>query len=327
MQAIHGRLRRRTILAALPAALYQGASFAQAFPSRALTLVCPFPAGGTADVQLRALAAAAAKELGQAVVVETKPGAAGTLGPASIVNAAPDGYTLAQATAVALLRQPHIQPTRYDPARDFTYIIGATRFEAGLLVRSDAPWRNLAEFVADARKRPGRITYGTAGPATAQHTAMLRLCELAGIQCNHIPFKGSIETFNALLAGHIDSISETSGWAPHLDAGKFRALAMYSDARLKRWPAVPTAKEQGYEVVESVPWGIVGPAGMTAHVTQMLHAAFGKALSDPGYLKTLQLLGQEPWGANSQAYRSFMLARIPVEREVVEKYKLKESQR
>ncbi|NPC56936.1 tripartite tricarboxylate transporter substrate binding protein [Caenimonas sp. S4] len=315
---------RRAMLGAVPAALFGAPAFAQAFPSKPITLVCPFTAGGTADVQLRVLAAAAGKELGVPVVVETRAGAAGTLGPASIVSAAPDGYTLSMATGIALLRQPFIVPTRYDPAKDFTYILGVTRFELGLAVRADAPWRNLAEFVADAKKNPGKFAYGTAGAATGQHTAMLRLCDAAGIACTHIPYKGSGDVFNALAGGHVQAISETSGWAPFVDSGKFRLLAVYSESRLKRWPSAPTAKEQGYDVTDSVPWGIVGPAGMSAALTKTLHDAFHKSLSDAAFVKTLALVGQEPWDADSTAYRNYMVSRIPVERDLVAKYRLKE---
>lgn len=316
-------LTRRALLAASPALLAPRA-FAQGFPAKPITLVCPFTAGGTADVQLRVLAAAAGKELGQSIVVETRAGAAGTLGPASLLSSPPDGYTLSMATGVALLRQPFIQATRYDPAKDFSYIIGVTRFELGLAVKADAPWRNLADFVADAKRNPGKLAYGTAGAATAQHTAMLKLSDLAGIDCTHIPYKGSGDVFNALSGGHVQAISETSGWAPFVDAGKFRLLGVYSESRLKRWPNAPTIKEQGYDIAESVPWGIVGPAGMDARVTKTLHDAFRKALADASFIKTLALLGQEPWGLDSNAYRDYMVSRIPVERELVAKYRLKE---
>src|SRR4030095_4058048 len=178
------------------------------------------------------------------------------------------------------LRQPFIQQTRYDPAKDFTYITGVTRFELGLAVRSDAPWRTLADFIADAKRHPGKLSYATAGLATAQHTALLQLCDLAGVECTHIPYKGSGDVFNALSGGHVQAISETSGWAPFVDSGKFRLLAVYAEHRLKRWPAVPTAKEQGYDVTDSVPWGIVGPAGMSPALTRTLHDAFHKSLSD-----------------------------------------------
>jgi len=316
-------LSRRSLLLAAPA-LFAPRAFAQAFPARPVTLICPFSTGGTADVQLRVLAAAAAKALGQPIVVDTRAGAAGTLGPASLLNQAPDGYTLSMATGVALLRQPFIQPTRYDPARDFTYITGVTRFELGLAVRSDAPWATLADFIADAKRNPGKFSYGTAGAATAQHTAMLKLCDLTGIDAVHVPYKGSGEVFNALSGGHVQAISETSGWAPLVDSGRFRLLAVYSEKRLKRWPTVPTLREQGYDIAEAVPWGIVGPAGMDPRVVERLNAAFRQGLADPSFIKTLDLLGQEPWGLEPRAYRDYMVARIPVERELVAKYRLKE---
>src|SRR5262245_54311423 len=136
-------ITRRTLLAGLPALLASPAFAHEGFPAKPVTVICPFTPGGTADVQLRALAAATAKALGQPVLVENKGGAAGTIGPATLLSQSPDGYTLSMATGVALLRQPFIQATRYDPARDFTYITGVTRFELGLAVRGDAPWRTL----------------------------------------------------------------------------------------------------------------------------------------------------------------------------------------
>jgi tripartite-type tricarboxylate transporter receptor subunit TctC len=321
---MNATITRRALLAGVPA-LLAAPAFAQApFPAKPLTLICPFTPGGTADAQLRVLAAAVGKELGQTVIVENKPGAAGTLGPAGLMGQAPDGHTLSMATAVALLRQPFIQHTRYDPAKDFTYITGVTRFELGLAVRSDAPWRTLAEFIADAKRRPGQLSYATAGAATAQHTAMLRLCDLAGVECTHIPYKGSGDVFNALSGSHVQALSETSGWAPFVDSGKFRLLAVYAEHRLKRWPAVPTLREQGYDIADSVPWGIVGPAGMDPKIVERLHAAFHKALADAMFIKTLDLLGQAPWDLEPKAYRDYMVSRIPVERELVAKYRLKE---
>jgi tripartite-type tricarboxylate transporter receptor subunit TctC len=317
-------ITRRTFLAATPA-LLAAPAYAQApFPARPVTLICPFTPGGTADAQLRVLAAAAGKELGQTVIVDTKAGAAGTLGPTSLLGQAPDGYTLSMATGVALLRQPFIQQTRYDPAKDFTYITGVTRFELGLAVPSDAPWRTLADFIAEARRSPGKLAYATAGAATAQHTAMLQLCDRAGVECTHIPYKGSGDVFNALGGGHVQAISETSGWAPFVDSGKFRLLAVYSEQRLKRWPDAPTLREQGYDIAASVPWGIVGPAGMDPKIVDRLHAAFHKSLADATFIKTLDQLGQEPWGLAPKAYRDYMVSRIPVERELVAKYRLKE---
>lgn len=323
-----GAISRRAMLAAAASTLLAPATlrsaFAQQFPSKPITLICPFTPGGTADAQLRVLGAAAARALGQAVIVENRAGAAGTMGPGSIVASAPDGYTLSMATGLALLRQPFIQPTRYDPAKSFTYIIGVTRFELGLAVRADAPWRTFDDLVKFARQHPGAVTYGTAGIATGQHTAMLQLGSLLGVDWTHIPYKGSGDVFNALAGGHVQAISETSGWAPFVDSGKFRLLALYGESRVKRWPDVPTLKELGYDVVESVPWGIVGPAGIDAATLSKLHDGFHKALKDPAFTKLLATVGQEIWDADPRAYAEYTLSRIPIERELVNKYRLKE---
>jgi tripartite-type tricarboxylate transporter receptor subunit TctC len=316
-------LTRRTLLAS--AALLGTAARAQGrFPSKPITVICPFAPGGTVDVQLRILVAAASREIGQPMVVETRAGAAGTLGPASLLNAQPDGYTLSFATTVALIRQPFMQPTRYDPAKDFTYIIGVSKLENGLVVRADAPWKTLNEFLQDAKRNPGKMSYGTAGFGTAQHTAMLELADRLGIAWTNIPYKGSAEVFNALLAGQVQAISETSGWASYVDAGQFRILAMYSDRRLKRWPDVPTLKELDYGVVASTPWGIIGPAGMDPAVVRTLYTAFHKAIPDAAFQKNLQTIGQEDWDIDSKAFRDYALSRIPVERDVVARYKLKQ---
>jgi len=318
-----GGISRRTVLAS--AALLTAAARAESkFPTRPISVICPFSPGGTADAQLRVLVAAAAREVGQPMIVETRSGASGTIGPASLLRNPPDGYTLSFATTIALLRQPFIQPTRYDPAKDFTYIIGVTRFECGLVVRQDAPWKTLEEFLQDAKRRPNKISYGTVGVGTAQHTAMLKLADKLGIEWTNVPFKGSGEVFTALSGGHVDAISETSGWAPFVDSGKFRILALYGDRRLKRWPNAPTLKEKGYDIVESIPWGIIGPARMDPSLVKALHGIFRKAMQDPSFTSNLEILGQELWGADSKAFTDYALSRIPIERDVVDRYHLKQ---
>lgn len=323
MNNSHPGISRRSLLASA-ALLLATSAHAQRYPSRPVTVICPFSPGGTADAQLRILASATSREMGQPIVVETRPGAAGTLGPASLLNSQPDGYTLSFATAISLLRQPFMQPTRYNPAKDFTYIIGVTRFECGLVVRKDSPWKTLEDFLQDAKRNPGKISYGTAGVGTAQHTAMLRLADKLGIDWTNVPYKGSAEVFNALAAGHVQAISETSGWAPFVDAGKFRILAIYSGERLKRWPDVPTLKESGYDIVESVPWGIIGPAGMDPAIVKTIHDAFRKGMRDPAFQNNLATVGQEEWGADSSTYTAYIQSRIPIERELVDRYHLKQ---
>lgn len=295
---------------------------AQGFPDRTITLLCAFPAGAGADATLRALALAASKHLGQTVVVDNRPGVGGTLAATTLLNAKPDGYTLAQVTNT-LMRQPSIAKTPYDPARDFTYVLGVTAFELGLVVRADSPWKTLDELIAYAKANPGKVTYGTSGIGTAQHQVMERIAELKGLSWTHIPYKGTAPLMTDLQGGHVHAVSDTTGWAPFVDSGKFRLLAVYNGDRLKRWPQAPTLKESGFNFAESVPWGIVGPTGMNPAIAKQLQEAFRKAMSDPAVLNTLVLLGQEVRYVPGDEYRKYMVDRIPLERAVVDKYNLR----
>jgi tripartite-type tricarboxylate transporter receptor subunit TctC len=304
------------------ATLLLPAAGAAAFPEKPITVLCAFPAGAGADASLRALAQAASKHLGQTIIVDNRPGVAGTLAATAIVNAKPDGYTLAQVTNT-LVRQPFIAKTNYDPAKDFTYLIGITAFEFGLVVRADAPWKNLEELLAYAKANPAKVTYGTSGVGTAQHQVMERLAEQRGIRWTHAPYKGTAPLLNDLQGGHLAAVSDTSGWAPFVDAGKFRLLAVYGSQRLKRWGQVPTLRESGFDIAESVPWGLVAPAGLDPAIARKLHDAFRLAMDDPQFLASLSLLGQEPRYMASDEYRKYMVARAPIERAVVERYNLR----
>jgi tripartite-type tricarboxylate transporter receptor subunit TctC len=301
--------------------LAAGTAMAQTFPTKPITLICPFPPGASADNALRALAAAAGKELGQQIIVENKPGVSGTLGASSLVSAKPDGYTLSQVTNT-LVRQPFIGKTSYDVSKDFTYVLGVTAFEFGLVVRADSPWKTFGDLIAYAKKHPG-MSYGTTGIGAAQHQVMHKLGEIEHIKWTHVPYKGQAPAMTDLEGGHIDLLSDTTAWAPFVDSGNFRLLAVFNESRLKRWPNVPTLKELGYDIADSVPWGIVGPAGMDPAIVKRLDTAFRKAMQDKVFLDSLAMLGQEPRYLSSDDYRKYMLSRIPIEREVVEKYNLR----
>jgi tripartite-type tricarboxylate transporter receptor subunit TctC len=304
------------------AALLAEPAPAQDLGSQPVTVLCAFPAGSGADATLRALAQAAGRHLGHQVIVDNRPGVAGTLAATTLMNAKPDGHTLAQVTNT-LVRQPFIAKTNYDPAKDFTYLIGVTAFELGLAVRADAPWKTLDDFLAYAKAHPGKVTYGTSGIGTAQHQVMERLAELKGIRWTHAPYKGTAPLLTDLQGGHIDAVSDTSGWGPFVDSGKFRLLTVYGSRRLQRWPNTPTLREAGFDISESVPWGIVAPAGVAPAIASKLHDAFRKAMDDPQFLASLALIGQEPRYMNSDAYRKYLLDRAPIERAVVERYNLR----
>lgn len=305
----------------LLAALLSPQAAAQSFPAKPITLICPWPPGGGADAQMRALAQAASKVFGQQVVIENRPGAIGTIGPASLVHARPDGYLLSQATN-AVYRQPFITKTAYDPEKDFTYIIGVSGFSFGLAVRADSGWRSLDDLIAYAKANPGRITFGTFGIGSPPQIVMDRIAARHGVNWVHLPFKGTAEGVAALKGGHIQAIADGTGWGPFVDAGDFRLLATFGSKRLARWPDVPTLKNLGYDIDEVSPWGIIGPKGMDDAVVKALHDGFRKAMQEPVFLKMLENLMQEPLYMSTEDYRRYSLGQIPAQKAIVEKYGL-----
>lgn len=293
------------------------------FPVRPVTLICPWPAGGGADAQMRALADGASKHLGQRVVIDNRPGAVGTIGASALVSARGDGYLLSQATN-AVFRQPFITPTPYDAEKDFTYLLAVTGFEFGLVVKADSPWNTLEDFLAYARSNPGQVKFGTFGIGSPPHVAMDRIAEARGIKWTHIPFRGTSENIQQLLGGHLTASADGTGWASHVDSGALRLLAVFGEKRLGRWPNVPTLKQQGFDIAETSPWGIIGPKGMDPSVVQALHDAFRKGMEEPEFKKILETLAQEPAYMTGADYRTFAVRMIQVQKEIVEKYGLKQ---
>jgi tripartite-type tricarboxylate transporter receptor subunit TctC len=298
--------------ATLLLALVAGAASAQQFPTKPITLICPFSAGGSTDVVLRAIAPALGKELGQPVIIENRPGAGGTLGAGAMLNTKPDGYTLT-ATALGVFRIPSMQKAPYDPLKDLTYIVSVTGYTFGLLVKADAPWKTLAEFVAYAKANPDMVTYGTSGAGTTAHIVTEQFALEAGIKLTHIPFKGDTENMASLLGGHTMALSD-SGWAPQVEAGKVRLLATYGSKRTKRWSQVPTLMDAGYKTVADAPVGFAGPKGMDPKVVKTLHDAFKKAMDDPKVIEVLERFDQPIIYMNSADYTAFAKKTVEQER-------------
>jgi tripartite-type tricarboxylate transporter receptor subunit TctC len=300
-----------TMLAAgLALAASSGAASAQSFPARPVTLILPWPAGGSTDVGMRALASATEKHLGQPIVIENRPGGSGTLAPGQMAaTAKPDGYTVAQ-IPISIFRFPFMQKTTFDPAADFTYIIGVSGYTFGVVVKDDAPWKTFQELTADARANPGKINYGTPGTGTSLHITMEQIAKQQGLKWTHVPFKGNADAMNALLGGHIHAVADSSGWAQLVDAGRFRLLVTWGAARTRNWPTVPTLREIGIDMVANSPFGIAGPKGMDPKVVKLLHDAFKKGLEDPSYVEAMAKLDQEQFYLSSEDYRKFALQQI-----------------
>ena len=314
-------LSRRLLLASCGAAALLaplGAS-AQAFPNRPITLVVPWPAGGSTDRHMRALAELASKHLGQNVIVENKPGGGGTIGPGTMaMNAKPDGYTIAQ-FPLGMLRIPHMQKMPWDPMKDFTYIVGISGYTFGFTVRADSPYKTFKDYIEAARKEPGKIDYGSTGVGSSPHLLMEELAINAKVQLNHVPFKGNADLQQALLGGHVMAQSDATGWDKFVDGGQMRLLVTFGEKRTKRWPNVPTAKELGYGVVSQSPYGLVGPKGMDPAVVKVLHDAFKKAMDDPKHLALLDELNQDLWYRSGEDYakwarETFVKDKVLIER-------------
>ena len=316
----HSPHRRRLLLAsaALAASPLAGAQTAT-FPSRPITLIVPWPAGGSTDRHLRTLAEVAGKVLGQNVIVANQPGGGGTIGPGSMaLQAKPDGYTLSQ-MPMGMLRIPHMQKTAWNPLTDFTPIIGITGYTFGFVVRADSPFKTFNDFVEAARKQPGKVDYGSTGIGTSPHLLIEDVSDSARISLNHIPFKGNADLMQALLGGHIQAASDATGWDKFVETGQMRLLVTFGEQRTKRWPQVPTAKELGYPVIGNSPYGLVGPKGMDPAVQKALHDAFKKAMDEPKHLDVLEQLNQPIWYKNSADYGAWIRDTFGKEKALIER--------
>lgn len=305
------RQRRHLLLATAAAAaggalgLSPSSARAQGYPARPITLIVPWPAGGSTDRHLRALSEIASKHLGQPILIENKPGGGGTLGPGTMaMTAKPDGYTIAQ-YPLGMLRIPHMQKTAWHPLNDFSFIIGVSGYTFGFTVRADSPYKSFNDYIEAARKAPGQINYGSTGTGSSPHLLMEELAGNAKVQLTHVPYKGNADLQQALLGGHVMAQSDATGWDKFVDGGQMRLLLTFGEQRTKRWPQVPTAKELGYGVVSTSPYGLVGPKGMDPAIVAALHDAFKKAMDDPKHLELLEQLNQSMWYRNGADYRAW----------------------
>ncbi|WP_343638413.1 tripartite tricarboxylate transporter substrate binding protein [Roseateles sp.] len=320
--------RRRVLLAGAAslsaAALPRLARASAAYPGeRAITFICPWPAGGTADVTMRALCLAASKALGQTVIIENRAGASGMLGTKVLSQAKPDGYTIGQ-IPISVTRFAQLRTVQLDPLKDLTYLARVNGQTFGLAVRAESPWKTLAEFVAAAKAKPGLITYGSAGIGGATHVGMEEFNLLAGIQLNHIPYKGGAPALQDLLGGQVDAVADSSSWAPHVKSGKLRLLATWGETRTKDFPGVPTLKESGYDLVVDAPNGIGAPKGMDPAIVARLRDAFRKAAADPDFIATCDRIDSPVMYLDQPDYEKYVQATYRKDTQLIERLKLRE---
>jgi Tripartite tricarboxylate transporter family receptor len=216
-------------------------------------LIVPYGPGGVTDVVARLVADEASKTLGQAIVVENKPGVNGTLGAMRMVNTEPDGYTLS-VVPIGIFRLPHIQKTSYEPLRDLMFISMLAGYLYAIAVRNDAPWKNVADLVEHSRQKPNSISYGTPSTYSSQHLAMVELGRLANVEWTHIPFKGDAEATQNLLGGNVQVIVASNSVLPYVQNGQIRLLAsLEEDKGIGPFGEFATLKSQGFDVAATSP--------------------------------------------------------------------------
>ena len=306
------RLRLKSLVASIAVLASLGASVAQEFPAKPITLIVPWPAGGPTDVSMRAIAEAAQKHLGQPIIIDNKAGGAGTVGPATMAaTAKPDGYTIAQ-MPITVYRLPLMQKTTWSE-NDFTYIIHLTGYVFTAFAGADTPFKIWQDVIDYAKKNPGKITYGSTGTGSSLHLGMEMLAEKSGVKFTHVPFKGAVEVNAAVAGGHVMLGAAGTSVRPLVDAGKARFLNIWTAKRVKSLPDIPTLLELGYPYVIDSPWGLAGPKGMDPKVVAKLHDAFKKALEEENVVETLMRFEMVPNYKDTADYKKAVEEQVKME--------------
>ncbi|RPH40733.1 MAG: tripartite tricarboxylate transporter substrate binding protein [Burkholderiales bacterium] len=305
------RRRFLSIAAGTPAVLaLPRASWAQWAPTRAVTVVVPYPAGGPTDILARTIGAELAKSLGQPVVVENVPGGAGSIGTRRVAQAAADGHTLVfgtnqtHATNISLLPQGG----GYDPVKDFAPVAGLADLQHLVVVGPDVAAKTAADLVALAKRDPGKLTAGSTGPGSASHLALELFKVRTGTDIAHVPYKGSAPLLTDLLGGHVNlSFATTPTVLAQIQSGKLRAIAVASPNRSPYLPDVPTLAEAGVRGVEADAWlAMFAPAGVPAPALARLREATLEAMKQPAVRETLTKSGMTPNARDGAAFAGFV---------------------
>ena len=295
--------RRRMIQAiGLAVAMSGGAAMAQAWPAKPISLIVPFPPGGTTDVLARALADKLSLSLGQTVIVESKPGAGATIGADYVAKAKPDGYTLLVGAVHHTIASSVYKKLPYDFQKDLAPITTIALVPNVLVVNANTPAKNVAELVALVKSKPGQYNYGSNGNGTAQHLIGTQFQNLTGTDLVHVPYKGSGPLATDLLGGQINmSFDTVTPVLQHIKSGKLRALAVTTAKRSSALPEVPTMEEAGLKGFDIGTWfGVLAPAATPKDVLARLSTEMLKVIQSPEFRKRMEEIGAEPIGNSAE---------------------------
>jgi tripartite-type tricarboxylate transporter receptor subunit TctC len=302
-------IKRLLVTCALAISLF---AQAQTFPDRPLTIVVPFSPGGVSDITARPLQIGLSADLGQSVIIENKGGAGGAIGMAAAAKAKPDGHTLLMALPSMITipisdringRESSFQMNQFRP------IARLTADPTVLAVRADSPWNNLADFVREVRRNPGKISYSSSGIYGTTHVAMEILSNSANLKMIHVPFTGGGQQVTALLSGQVHATMQTPGAiAPHLAAGKLKVLGTLSAERVPSMPQILTVKEQGFEGEFYLWTGLFVPVGTPDAVVNRLRDAVKKAAAHPSFLQAMNNLNTPIQFLDASDFANFLVA-------------------
>lgn len=283
---------------------------AQTYPIRAVRLIVPSSPGGGTDISARILAPQLTQFLGQQVVVENRPGAGTMIGGEAVARAAPDGYTLLMGISTLAINPAMYKKVSYDALKDLAPISQAVSLSNVLVVHPSLPARNLKEFIALARSRPGQINFASAGVGTSPHLSMELFLVMTGVKMLHVPYKGSGPGVTDLIAGHVPVMMPNMLSAqPHIKSGRLRALGVTGIKRAPGADDIPTIAEAGVPGYEAVQWyGVLAPAATPRDIITKLHAGVVRALQNPEVRQRLLNDGAEPVGSSPEEFSTYLRA-------------------
>jgi len=298
-------------LVALFGSLTTLSAFAQAadYPSKPIKIVVTFPPGGSADAIIRILSTRLNDKLGQALVIDNRPGAGGNIGLSVVAKAAPDGYVLGVGAAGGLTANSSLYPQMpFDVAKDFQPITMLAAIPFVLVGHPSVPADNMQQLIAYAKSQPGKVSIGHGGNGTAMHLSTALFTQMTDLKMIEVPYRGSGPAAMDTLSGQIQlSITDLAAALPHIKAGKLKAFAVTSPKRLNNLPEVPTLSESGLAGYDSTGWfGLVAPAGTPAAIIQRLHAEFTAALNDEAIKTQMRQSGMEPVATSMEGLDAYI---------------------
>ncbi|MEF7616277.1 tripartite tricarboxylate transporter substrate binding protein [Aquincola sp. MAHUQ-54] len=294
---------------------------AQTWPDKPVTMVVPFPPGGSTDSIARALGPKLSEKFGQTFVVDNKAGATGTIGAGAVKRAPADGYTFLVTSLGPLVIAPHLfKSVPYDALKDFDLVTVAVQAPNVLVVPAASPHKSVADVVAFQKAHPGKMTFGSSGNGSSDHLTVELFWQQSGTSGSHIPYKGGAPAISDLLGGQVDaSFQNVNAVLQHIKAGKLKALAVTGDKRAAVLPDVPTMAEAGVRNVEVYSWqAVVGPKGLPADVRGKFHAAVVEALNDPAVKQQFTAIGLEVVGNTPEQFGAFQASEFARWKKVIE---------